>query len=209
MRYYFLVFALFCMASGLLSEELPQQTVAYHNQLDDDSLTVNSSSDSMTALLPLTGIQDENSVADERLQIDKQMKPRGTTDLTNDDSNFNDASVTDNSAQNAFTERQTLFVVVLIFMAAILLITLYYGFSMKCKRCGRMWAGKEIHSSVLKTWMSTKNVKRTDIIRDKNGQQTGTIEREESVPVSYSDVMHQYKCRHCGALWTKVKTHEN
>jgi len=208
MKHWLIVFALLCLASILLSEGYTKPKEANHILLENDSISVDSSQDSITAILPLTGIQDGSFVPDERQQIDNKVNQSKPTDVTDYESDNIDPAASDKSTHNANSVQQTI-LVILVIVAVILCISLYYGFSIKCKKCGRMWAGKVIHSKVVRTWMSTKNVKKTDIIRDKNGQQTGTIEREETVPVSYSDVMYQYKCKYCGAIWTKVRTHEN
>lgn len=90
-----------------------------------------------------------------------------------------------------------------------LIIVYIVGVFRKCPKCKSWWAASENSSKELRRWMSTKIVKKTDIIRDKNGNKTGSIEREETVPVSYSEIMHVYKCKYCGACWSKTKTHES
>lgn len=91
---------------------------------------------------------------------------------------------------------------VLMYPLIIMIFVLIYGQSRRCPKCKRPWAKKTTHSTVISRWMGTKNKIVTDIHKNNRGDQTGTTEREVTVPAGYAKVRHWHKCKYCGYSWT-------
>ncbi|MDD2229578.1 MAG: hypothetical protein PHY48_09220 [Candidatus Cloacimonetes bacterium] len=210
MKYWLYAIFLIVITGTLHSVEIAQQTDSFQNQLIVDSLDSVSKSDTVSTHLSATYEQSDNMITGEEQPISKNKQKSKKSDVSYDDSDHLDTSATEHEKQTANDEGLINFVVpILIILAVILLLRLFDGFARKCKKCGRMWAAKEINSKVLDRWMGSKTIKRTDIVKDNNGQQTNTIEREETVQVFYSKVLHTYQCKYCGIVWSREETHEN
>lgn len=76
----------------------------------------------------------------------------------------------------------------------------------ECPKCHKPWAREEVSSEYVRTELETDIATRhaTDFSRNSKGLITGTTERTEHIPVTYSTAIYRYyyRCKYCGHTWT-------
>ena len=121
--------------------------------------------------------------------------PSESTALQND--------VSDPSKSESDNGRDSLLIKLLIIAGVI-----YFIFTTICPKCKKPFANKVVGEEVIRRYLGTKNVEKTDEHRDKYGQLIKTVKRTEQVKVEKADFRIFHECRKCGHAWVTKESRE-
>ncbi|MCB5229570.1 MAG: hypothetical protein GX122_05185 [Candidatus Cloacimonetes bacterium] len=204
---------IFVVFIGILnSEEVIQSMDTQYDQMTSDSLDTVYGSEIEPASSLENDVQINNTITDEEQEIITSKQTSNEAVALHDDSDRIENPTTEEKShvESKNKENQSIVIMLIILAAAVLLFYIIGGIKRKCRKCGRMWAAKEISTpQVLERWMGTKEKRITEEILDNSGQKRGSIVRDDTVPVSYAKVLHTYRCKYCKAVWRAQKNHEN
>lgn len=87
---------------------------------------------------------------------------------------------------------------ILILLAFIIYVIISRGINTRCSQCKKWFAIIPLNEEYLDSDGHYETVTRTDIRKNKKGEQIGTVERKEQIHMTTDHYLQHCKCKYCG-----------